>query len=64
MKKVLSLGLICLLSLSLSSAIFSSAVAQADPGSTGRMTIQYLLEDPAIQRGADTLTTAEGSVEV
>lgn len=64
MKKVLSLGLICLLSLSFSSAIFSSAVAQADPGSTGRMTIQYLLEDPAIQRGADTLTTADGSVEV
>ncbi len=64
MKNIVSVGMICLLSLSLSLAISSSAMAQVDPGSTSKITIQYLLDEPAIQRGAEILTSPDGSMEI
>ncbi len=64
MKKIISVCLICLLSLFLSLTIFSSALAQDDPGSTSKITLQYLLNEPAIDRGAVTLAGPDGSEEI
>jgi len=48
----------------LSSTIFSSALAQGDPGSTSKITLQYLLDEPTVDRGAVTLAGPEGLEEV
>ncbi|WP_316967786.1 C25 family cysteine peptidase [Candidatus Methanocrinis alkalitolerans] len=64
MKKIISVALICLLSLSLGSTIFPSALAAADSASTGKVVMQYLLDDPTIERGVETLTTPDGSIEI
>ncbi len=64
MKKIISVCLICLLSLSLSLTIFSSALAQGDPGSTSKITLQYLLNEPTVDRGAVTLAGPDGSKEI
>ncbi len=64
MKKIMALCLICLLSLSLSLTIFSSALAQGDPGSTSKITLQYLLNEPTVDRGAVTLAGPDGSEEI
>jgi len=64
MNKLMTVCLISLLSLSLSFAIVSSALAQGDLGSTNKITLQYLLNDPNIDRGAVTLTGPDGSGEI
>jgi hypothetical protein len=64
MKKIMIVCFICLLSLSLSSAIFSSALAQGDPGSTSKITLQYLLDEPTVDRGAVTLAGPDGSSKI
>ncbi|HII06380.1 MAG TPA: hypothetical protein HA349_03425, partial [Methanotrichaceae archaeon] len=60
----MAVRLICLLSLSLSLTIFSSALAQGDPGSTNKITLQYLLDEPTVDRGAETLAGPDGSEEI
>lgn len=50
--------LICLLSLS--PTIFSAAMAQGDPGSTSKITLQYLLDEPAVDKGAAALAGPDG----
>lgn len=64
MKKIMTVCFICLLSLSLSSVIFSSALAQGDPGSTSKITLQYLLDEPTVDRGAVTLAGPDGSSKI
>jgi hypothetical protein len=64
MKKILSVCFICLLSLSLSSTIFSPALAQSDPGSTSKITLQYLLDEPTVDRGTVTLAGPDGSSKI
>lgn len=64
MKKIMAVCLICLLSLSLSLTIFSSALAQGDPGSTSKITLQYLLNEPTVDRGTVTLAGPDGSEEI
>lgn len=64
MSKIVTAGLICLLGLSLSFAIGSSALAQGDHRSTNKITLQYLINDPNINRGAVTLTGPDGSGEI
>jgi hypothetical protein len=64
MKKIMAVCLICLLSLSLSLTIFSSALAQGDPGSTNKITLQYLLNEPTVDRGAVKLAGPDGSGEI
>jgi len=44
--------------------IFSSALAQGDPGSTSKITLQYLLNEPTIDRDAVTLAGPDGSEEI
>jgi hypothetical protein len=64
MKKIVAVCFICLLSLSLSLAIFSSALAQGDPDSTSKITLQYLLGEPTVDRGIVTLAGPDGSREI
>ncbi len=64
MKKVISVCLICLVGLSLSWPIFSSALAQADSSSMSKITLQYLLEEPEVERGSVTLTDPDGLEEI
>ncbi len=56
--------LICLLSLSLSLTVFSSALASGDADSTNKITLQYLLNEPTVDRGAVTLAGPDGSGKI
>ncbi len=64
MKKIMVVCLVCLLSLSLSLTIFSSALAQGGSGSTDKIVLQYLLDEPTVDRGAETLAGPDGSEEI
>jgi len=64
MKKFVLVSLTLLLSLSLSCALFSSSLAQESSDSTNKITLQYLLNEPIINRGAETLAGPNGSMEI
>lgn len=64
MKTIAAVCFICLLGLSLSSAVFSAAMAQGDPGSTSKITLQYLLNEPTVDIGTATLAGPDGSSKI
>ncbi len=63
MKKFVLVSLTLILSLTLSCAVSSSARAQESSNSTNKITLQYLLDEPVIDRGATTLAGPNGSEE-
>lgn len=64
MRRAISLGLICLLSISLSFSFLPSSLGQEDLRTTNKIAVQYLLQTPTLEIASETLTGPDGAERV